>query len=58
MEYSTKIGIPNSGLNIEVGFKDFGNASYDDMVSLIQTIQKTILDQKNVLLETEVIIVE
>ncbi len=35
-----------------------GNASYDDMVSLIQTIQKTILDQKNVLLETEVIIVE
>ena len=30
MEYSSKIGIPNSGLNIEVGFKDFGNASYDD----------------------------
>ncbi len=30
MEYSSKIGIPNSGLNIEVGFKDFGNASYND----------------------------
>ena len=30
MEYSSKIGIPNSGLNVEVGFKDFGNASYDD----------------------------
>ena len=30
IEYSSKIGVPNSGLNIEVGFKDFGNASYDD----------------------------
>lgn len=30
MEYSSKIGIPNSGLNIELGFKDFGNASYND----------------------------
>ena len=30
MEYSSSVGIPNSGLNVEVGFKDFGNASYDD----------------------------
>jgi hypothetical protein len=30
MEYSSNVGIPNSGLNVEVGFKDFGNASYDD----------------------------
>ena len=30
MEYSSKIGIPNSGFNVEVGFKDYGNASYDD----------------------------
>ena len=30
MEYSTKIEIPNSGVNIEVGFKDYGNISYDD----------------------------
>ena len=30
MEYSSNVGIPNSGLNVEVGFKDYGNASYDD----------------------------
>ena len=30
LEYSSKIGIPNSGLNFEVGYKDFGNSSYDD----------------------------
>tara|TARA_Y100000591_G_C21651630_1_gene603136 strand:- start:24 stop:872 length:849 start_codon:yes stop_codon:yes gene_type:complete len=30
MEYSSNVGIPNSGLNVEVGFKDFGNTSYDD----------------------------
>ena len=30
LEYSTKIGLPNSGLNFEVGYKDFGNSSYDD----------------------------
>ena len=30
LEYSSKIGIPNSGINLEVGYKDFGNASYDD----------------------------
>ena len=30
MEYSSNVGIPNSRLNVEVGFKDFGNVSYDD----------------------------
>tara|TARA_B100001057_G_scaffold218202_1_gene218360 strand:- start:1116 stop:1961 length:846 start_codon:yes stop_codon:yes gene_type:complete len=30
LEYSSKIGLPNSGLNFEVGYKDFGNNSYDD----------------------------
>jgi adhesin/invasin len=30
LEYSSKIGIPNSGIDFEVGYKDFGNASYDD----------------------------
>ena len=30
LEYSSKIGIPNSGINLEIGYKDFGNASYDD----------------------------
>ena len=30
LEYSSKIGIPNSGLNFEVGYKDYGNKSYED----------------------------
>jgi adhesin/invasin len=30
MEYSSKIGIPNSGVNFEVGLKDYGNNSYED----------------------------
>ena len=30
MEYSSKIGIPNSGVNLEVGLKDYGNNSYED----------------------------
>lgn len=30
LEYSSKIDIPNSGLSVEVGYKDFGNTSYDD----------------------------
>ena len=30
LEYSSKIGLPNSGLNFEVGYKDFGNNSYED----------------------------
>ena len=30
MEYSSKIGIPNSGMNVEIGFKYYGNNSYED----------------------------
>ena len=30
IEYASKIGIPNSGLNFEVGYKDYGNNSYED----------------------------
>ena len=30
IEYTSSVDIPNSGLNVEVGFKDYGNASYDD----------------------------
>ncbi len=30
MEYSSSIDVPNSGVNFEVGFKNFGNNSYDD----------------------------
>ena len=30
VEYSSNIGIPNSGMNFEVGFKDYGNNGYDD----------------------------
>ena len=30
LEYSSKIGIPNTGLNFEVGYKDYGNNGYED----------------------------
>ena len=30
LEYSSKIGIPNTGLDFEVGFKDYGNNGYED----------------------------
>ena len=30
VEYTSSIDIPNSGFNVEVGFKDYGNKSYDD----------------------------
>jgi hypothetical protein len=30
IEYSSRIGIPNSGMNIETGFIDYGNNSYED----------------------------
>ena len=30
LEYSSKIGIPNTGLDFEVGYKDYGNNSYED----------------------------
>jgi len=30
IEYSSNIGIPNSGVNFEVGYKDYGNIGYDD----------------------------
>ena len=30
VEFSSKIEVPNSGLNLEIGFTDFGNSSYED----------------------------
>lgn len=30
LEYSSRIGIPNTGINIETGFIDYGNNSYED----------------------------
>ena len=30
LEYTSSVDIPNSGLNVEVGFKDYGNKSYED----------------------------
>ena len=30
VEYSSNIGIPNSGVNFELGYKDYGNIGYDD----------------------------
>ena len=43
IEYSSNIGIPNSGLNIELGIKEFGNSSYDDhwFVNLTYNMSKT-----------------
>ena len=41
MEYSSKIGIPNSGLNIEFGIKEFGNSSYDDHLFVNLTYNKS-----------------
>ena len=30
LEYSSRIGIPNTGINIETGFIDYGNNGYED----------------------------
>jgi adhesin/invasin len=30
VEYSSNIGIPNSGVNFEVGYKEYGNNAYED----------------------------
>ena len=30
LEYTSSVDIPNSGLNVEVGFKDYGNKSHED----------------------------
>ena len=30
LEYTSSVDIPNSGLNVQVGFKDYGNKSYED----------------------------
>ena len=30
IEYTSSVDIPNSGLNVEVGFKDYGSKSYED----------------------------
>lgn len=30
IEYTSNIGIPNTGMNFEVGYRDFGNNSYED----------------------------
>ena len=30
LEYSSRIGIPNTGMNIETGFIDYGNNGYED----------------------------
>ena len=47
MEYSSSVGIPNSGLNVEVGFKDYGNASYDDQWFVNLTFNSSRINKYN-----------
>jgi len=41
IEYSSNIGIPNSGMNFEVGYKDYGNNGYDDQWFFNLTFSKS-----------------
>mgnify|MGYP001475370957 CR=1 FL=1 len=47
-EYSSKIGVPNSGMNIELGLKEFASSSYDDhwFINLTFNLNKINPDKK------------
>lgn len=47
-EYSSKIGVPNSGINIELGLKEFANSSYNDhwFINLTFNLNKINPDKK------------
>ena len=47
-EYSSKIGVPNSGVNIELGLKEFANSSYNDhwFINLTFNLNKINPDKK------------
>ena len=53
MEYSSNIGIPNSGLNLEVGFKDYGNSSYEDQWFLNLTFNTNKINKNTALISEE-----
>lgn len=54
LEYTSNIDIPNSGLNLEVGFKDYGNASYDDQWFINLTFNLSKLNNKTNFVSQEV----
>ena len=53
MEYSSNIGIPNSGLNVEVGFKDYGNSSYEDQWFINLTFNSNKINKNTTLISEE-----
>ncbi len=53
MEYSSSIGIPNSGLNVEVGFKDYGNSSYEDQWFINFTFNTNKINKNTTLISKE-----
>ena len=53
MEYSSNIGIPNSGLNVEVGFKDYGNSSYEDQWFINFTFSTNKINKNTTLISEE-----
>ncbi len=53
MEYSSNIGIPNSGLNVEVGFKDYGNSSYEDQWFINFTFNTNKINKNTTLISKE-----
>ena len=53
MEYSSNIGIPNSSINVELGFKDYGNASYQDQWFVNLTFNSNRVNEYNTLFSEE-----
>ncbi len=53
MEYSSNIGIPNSSINVELGFKDYGNASYQDQWFINLTFNSNRVNEYNTLFSEE-----
>ena len=53
MEYSSNIGIPNSSINVELGFKDYGNASYEDQWFVNLTFNSSRVNEYNTLFSEE-----
>ena len=53
MEYSSNIGIPNSSINVELGFKDYGNASYEDQWFVNLTFNTNRVNEYNTLFSEE-----
>ena len=50
---SSNIGIPNSGLNVEVGFKDYDNSSYEDQWFINFTFSTNKINKNTTLISEE-----